>query len=158
MLKRFTDHHSVVTYLNSNNCSTRWSSFAQGRNEQYGLHFCLLCSLQPGKLHISEELLSSCGHDLTADVPPKLCSLFVERGHGTLHQDISVVAHKAPSSYISISRLHGTCIPTLSDSSCLCCSSKPPSRDFERSTKLEASLFFWNCQTFIVPRQSRGFT
>jgi hypothetical protein len=35
---------------------------------------------------------------------------------------------------------------------------KPPSRDFERSTRAEASLFCWNRQTLGVPRQSRGFT
>ena len=31
-------------------------------------------------------------------------------------------------------------------------------RDFERSTLKEASLSRRNCQTFVVPRQSRGFT
>jgi hypothetical protein len=31
-------------------------------------------------------------------------------------------------------------------------------RDFERFTLKEASILFWNCQTFLNPRQGRGFT
>jgi len=34
----------------------------------------------------------------------------------------------------------------------------PLVREFERFAAEEASLFFRNCQTLGVPRQSRGFT
>ena len=76
--------------------------------------------------------------------------------HVKLHQDFYEADRKGASSHISVSKPRGTCIPSLSDLSCLCCSLKPRSRHFERSTSLEASSFCRNRQTFIVPPQSRG--
>ena len=101
---------------------------------KYGLHFCLLHNRLLGKPHILEEWVSPCGDDLIVNAPPEPCSLFDEQAHGKLHQDSCEAAHKGLSSDIAASKLRDTCIPSLSDLSCLCCSLKPPSRDFERST------------------------
>ncbi len=134
------------------------SFFAQGRFEQCELHFYLSYSRLPEILHISEGSIPTYEYGPTVDAPPKPCFLFVEQDHAKFHQDVFEVGHKRLFSCILVSKPHGTCTPTLSDLSCLRCSLKPPSRDFEWSTSLEASSFFRNRQTFIVPRQSRGFT
>src|SRR5665811_2381008 len=105
---------------------------------------------------IRDRLISAYGHGLTGNVLLKSYFPFGEQDREIPLQDFPEVARRALSYDTSVSKPRGTCIPTLSDLSCLRCSLKPHSRDFERSTSLEASSFFRNCQTFIVPRQSRG--
>ncbi len=104
------------------------------------------------------ELILTHEHDPAEDVLLISYSPSDEQDRETPLRDSSGADRKVLFYDTSVSKLYGTCIPILSDLSCLRCSLKPPSRDFERSTRLEASSFCWNCQTFIVPRQSRGFT
>ena len=144
MFKKLTDHHS--------------SSFAQGTCELYESHFYLLYNPPPVQLSTSGELISAHEHGLDGDALLKSCFLFDEQDREVPLQDVSEAVQRALSYDTLVSKPHDTCIPTLSDLSCLRCSLKPPSRDFERSTSLEASSFCRNSQTFIVPRQSRGFT
>jgi hypothetical protein len=115
----------------------------------------LYCQLLE-KLHTSVELLSSCGHGRAEDDLSKPCSHFDEQVHGTLLPNSAEVDQKALSFGTSVSKLHGTCIPTSCDTRCLRRSSKPPSRDFERSTRQEASLFFRNRQNFCCPPAKPG--
>ena len=132
------------------------SFFAQGSYEQCELHFCLSDSQLPELLHISVGSIPVCEYDPIADDPLKPCSLFVEQAHGKLHQDVFEVDHRELSACFLVSRLHGTCIPTLSDLSCLCRSLKPSSRDFKRSTSLEASSFCRTVKLLLSPGKAEG--
>ncbi len=134
------------------------SFFARDSSEQCVLHFCLLCNQPLGTRRIPAGSTPTYVHDPIEDALPRPCSLFDEQAHVILHRGIYEADRKGLSSDIPVSRPRGACIPISSDLSCLCCSLKPPSRDFERSASLEASSFCRNRQTFIVPRQSRGFT
>ena len=103
-------------------------SSAQGKSVLYGSHFCLSYNRLPELLRTSAGLLSACGCGLSGDVLPKPCSLSDGQDHGKSHQGVGGVGHIELFSGTSVSRPHGTCIPTLNDLSCLCCSWKPPSR------------------------------
>jgi hypothetical protein len=136
------------------------NSFTSARDKfvQCRLHFCLSYNRSPELLRITVGLPSACGCGLAGDALPKPYSLSGGQDHEKPRQGADGVGHRELFSGTSVSRLHDTCIPTLSDLSCICCSRKSPSRNFEWFTGMEASSFFRNRQTLIVPRQSRGFT
>jgi hypothetical protein len=108
---------------------------------QCGSHFFLLYSRSPELLRTLAGLPSACGCGLAGDVLPKPCSLSDELDREKPRQDVGGVGHRELFSDTSVSRQHDTCIPTLSDLSCLCCSRKPPSRNFERFTGWRLPLF-----------------
>src|SRR5680860_653236 len=110
------------------------SSFDQGTYELYELHFSPLYNQPPVQLSTSVELISAHGHGLLVDVLLKSYSPFDVQDRETPLQDIAEADRRALFYDTSVSKLRGTCIPTLSDLNCLRCSLKPLSRDFERST------------------------
>jgi len=133
-------------------------SSARGKFVQCGSHCCLSYNRSPEILRISAELPSAYRCGPARDALPKPYSLSDGQDRGKPRQGAYAVGNTELFSGTSVSKPHDTCIPTLSDLSCLCCSWKPPSCNFERFTGMEASSFFRNRQTLIVPRQSRGFT
>lgn len=118
---------------------------------QYRLHSSPSYTLQSVLQIISVESRSACAHDRAADVLRTLCIPYAEKDHGILLQGFSEVPHTELSDGISVSTQYGTCIPfrmaetlyVVHESSFLVTLSGP--------RRSEASLFFWNRQTFVVP-------
>lgn len=133
--------HSIVVLI-----------LTKGRFGQCGLRFFPSYTLPPGKLHISVVLRSAGECDPAGVVLPVLCSPSVGLTRAIPHQGPFAARHKLLSFDISVSTRRGAYIPISCGLKYCVLLMKPSSRDFERSVGTEASSFFLNCKTFIVPR------
>ena len=98
------------------------SSSGQGMYAQYVLRFFPSYTQPLGILHTSAVSRSACECDPAGDVLPALCFLFVGPIHETLHQGACAVGHTELFYDISVSKPHGTCIPTSSGLDIVRCS------------------------------------